>query len=372
MTIAPAVAAPTASGDDVPAAASAAAAPGPAAVADEGGQAASTAVVAPDTFGQEPVLASEADLEAAAPDQDVLDYWTPERMAQAQPADVVAGSEQVVAASDNVADGEEGTSAPAVPAADVLAQAEAAGVFDDDVQTVAAGSDEEILAAQRVTNFSITNGKLFFNGYGQGNSYCSASAVNTPSKRVIITAGHCVYSHSDGGWMRNLVFVPGYDATRADPDPVGIWTARTLRTFNSWITYRDMTYDVGFVTLNNGGDHGRRIVDAVGGHGLIWNSPMAVDVSIFGYPSNKLNPYGRYTMWACWGGTHADGPRVSIVGCDFGRGASGGPWLQYYNNDSGVGYVNSVTSTWRPATYQNWGPYFTSQMKIMLDATISD
>ncbi len=224
--------------------------------------------------------------------------------------------------------------------------------------------------ATPVTNFPNTNGKLFFNGYGTGNAYCSASALNTDTKRVIITAGHCVYDN--GAWMQNVVFVPNYDKRNADPDPVGIWTVHTLRAFNVWISNHYYTHDVGMATLNNGGDNGQRIVDAVGGHGMRWNGSYAFDVSIFGYPSNKTNPDGRYTMWACWGTTFRSDHWVSINGCAFGPGASGGPWLHEFSNASGLGYVRSVTSSWSPGTGQNWAPYFTDDMKAMKDATNGD
>lgn len=376
LTISPAVGAPSASGSAAASVSSSAAAPAPGAASEED-DSASTAVVAPNTFGQEAVLADEVEQDDAdaQSNQDVIDYWTPERMAQAEPADVVADSEQLAAASATTsADSEaseEGSTEPAAPSEDVLAQAQAAGVFDEDLHTQIAQSDDQTLAgAPPVTNFSVTNGKLFFNGYERDNAYCSASAINTPTKRVVITAGHCVYSQ--GSWSQNVVFVPAYDGRNADPDPVGIWTARTLRTFNSWINDEDLSHDVGVITLNDGGDHNRRIVDAVGGHGLMWNGTQVFDVSIFGYPSNKSDPSGRYTMWACWGGTLGDGKQTTVKGCDFGRGSSGGPWLARYDNDTGLGYVRSVTSTWLDAADQNWGPYFTDDVKKMVDASIYD
>lgn len=370
LTTSPAVAAPSSPESAASPASSSATAPAP-----EEDDSASTAVVAPNTFGQEAVLADEAGQGDAEPDQDVIDYWTPERMAQAQPADVVADSEQLAAASApssaDSEEGEEGLTDPAAPSDDVLAQAQAAGVLDEDLRTqTAEPGGQTPVGAPPVTNFSVTNGKLFFNGYERDNAYCSASAINTPTRRVIITAGHCVYYQ--GSWSQNVVFVPAYDGRNTDPDPVGIWAARTLRTFNSWINDEDLSHDVGVITLSNGGDDNQRIVDAVGGHGLMWNGASSFDVSIFGYPSNKSNPSGRYTMWACWGGTRGDGKQVTIKGCDFGRGSSGGPWLAHYDNDSGQGYVRSVMSTWSDAKDQNWGPYFTDDVKKMLDATIDD
>lgn len=377
LAVSPAVAATSASGTAAAPASGGVAAPaGAASPVAEDDDAASTAVVAPNSFGQEAVLADEAALESADAEsnQDVIDYWTPERMAQAEPVDVVADPEQLAEAEALAlasAEGEAGATDPVEPSDDVLAQAQAAGVFDEDLQTQTAGSDEEApVVAPPVTNFSVTNGKLFFEGYEKDNGYCSASALNTPTKRVIITAGHCVYYQ--GSWSQNVVFVPAYDGRNADPDPVGIWTARTLRTFNSWINDTDFSHDVGIITLNNGGDDNRRIVDAVGGHGLTWNGSKSFDVSIFGYPSNKTNPDGRYTMWACWGATRGDGDRDTVTGCDFGRGSSGGPWLANYNNGTGLGYVRSVTSTWLDSADQNWGPYFNTDVKKMVDASNHD
>ncbi|PHP53706.1 hypothetical protein BW737_000900 [Actinomyces ruminis] len=377
LAVSPAVAATSTSGTAAAPAPGGVAAPsGAAAPVAEDDDAASTAVVAPNSFGQEAVLADEAALDNADAEsnQDVIDYWTPERMAQAKPVDVVADPEQLAEAEASVlasAEGEAGATDPVQPSDDVLAQAEAAGVFDEDLQTRTAESDEETLVvAPPVTNFSVTNGKLFFEGYEKNNGYCSASALNTPTRRVIITAGHCVYYQ--GSWSQNVVFVPAYDGRNADPDPVGIWTARTLRTFNSWINDADLSHDVGVITLNNGGDDNRRIVDAVGGHGLMWNGSKSFDVSIFGYPSNKSNPNGRYSMWACWGATRGDSDRDTVTGCDFGRGSSGGPWLAWYNNSTGLGYVRSVTSTWLDSSDQNWGPYFNTDVKKMVDASNHD
>src|SRR3546814_14320291 len=71
-------------------------------------------------------------------------------------------------------------------------------------------------------------------GYGSG-SYCSAATINTRSKRVVITAGHCVHEGRGGTWHSNLVFVPRYDGTAADPTPYGTFQARTLHTFKTWV-----------------------------------------------------------------------------------------------------------------------------------------
>ena len=318
---------------------------------------ASTAVFAPSTFGRAATkVVSPRDGAAAAAAQDarVKAYWTKERLASAVPYESTKAG-KAEAGTPRAATGPAGSTPPAAP-------------LSKGATPAAGGTVSK--AATPVTLYSNTNGKLFFNGYGAGNAYCSASAINSDTKRVIITAGHCVY---DGGaWKTNAVFVPNYNNLLADPDPKGIWSVYIFRTFNSWINSGDLTRDVGFGTLYNGGDYNQRIVDAVGGHGLTWNGGYGWDVSIFGYPSNKTGPNGRYTMWACWGTTFPSGSRNSINGCWFGPGASGGPWLYQYSNSTGLGQVRSVTSTWNASTGQNWAPYFDDAVKAMKDATNGD
>jgi V8-like Glu-specific endopeptidase len=318
---------------------------------------ASTAVVAPTTFGRAAVkVTSPQARAAAAEDTRVKAYWTPQRLATAVPYESTRAAKGAARAKP-AANGPAGSTPPAAPLTKTAPTGKAGGAVTP-------------LAASSVTSWSNTNGKLFFNGYGAGNAYCSASALNTDTKRVIITAGHCVYD--DGAWKQNPVFVPNYDNRFSDPDPVGIWSVYTMRTFNAWINDGDLTHDVGMATLYNGGDYSQRIVDAVGGHGLTWNGSYSFDVSIFGYPSNKTNPNGRYTMWACWGTTFQSGNRDSINGCAFGPGASGGPWLYNYSNTTGLGSVRSVTSTWNQTNGQNWAPYFNDDVKTMKDSTNGD
>ncbi len=167
-----------------------------------------------------------------------------------------------------------------------------------------------------------------------------------------------------------MVFVPKYDAYNADHDPVGRFQAYRLRTFNSWIDNSDLNSDVGFVTTYSGGDWGARVVDTVGGHGLAYNGGTEFDVSIFGYPINRD---GGNRMWACWG-TATDSSLFdnrSQIGCNFGPGSSGGPWLWSYSNASGLGYVRSVMST-VDGNGVNRGPYFDTAVLDALNAANGD
>src|SRR5213595_345487 len=54
-----------------------------------------------------------------------------------------------------------------------------------------------------------TNGKIFGVDPTQGPYTCSGTALNTPSRSIVITAGHCVVEGRH--WGRHLAFVPAYD-----------------------------------------------------------------------------------------------------------------------------------------------------------------
>jgi V8-like Glu-specific endopeptidase len=281
-------------------------------------------------------------------DPRVLDYWTAERMRAAKPLDMPGDAKFVDQTARAIA--KKLPKLMAKPTRSTL-------------------SSEVKRFPAPVTNFSITNGKLFIGGYESG-SWCSASAINTASKRVLITAGHCVHSGSGGTWRSNLVFVPRYNAFNADRDPVGRFQAYRLRTFNAWINNSDLNRDIGFVTTYSGGDWGARVVDTVGGHGLAYNGGTEFDVSIFGYPSNRD---GGNKMWACWGVATDSSwwDNRSKIGCNFGGGSSGGPWLWQYSNTSGLGYVRSVMST-IDSSGVNRGPYFDTAVRDALNAANGD
>src|SRR2546422_837644 len=57
----------------------------------------------------------------------------------------------------------------------------------------------------------------------KGDHFCTASAVDSPNRNLIITAAHCVHSGEGGGYLSDLVFVPGYRNGNA---PYGIWKVK--------------------------------------------------------------------------------------------------------------------------------------------------
>jgi V8-like Glu-specific endopeptidase len=206
---------------------------------------------------------------------------------------------------------------------------------------------------------------FFFDPEDGRNHSCSGSALNSASKRLVITAGHCVHGGEGRSYMQNWVFVPYYDH---GDRPYGTFAARTYRTFDAWRNDSSWHHDIAMVTTWMNED-GQRVVNAVGGNGLSWNYSKTIYLTILAYPAEA--PYDGTWQQYCRGTTSIvyDG-RISLK-CGFTGGSSGGPWLRAYSDSTRLGYVNGVMST-LTSTGWNRSPYFDSKVKSMYDATAGD
>lgn len=180
-------------------------------------------------------------------------YWTSERMANATPiesAEQIADAQAQAAAGDSIKPMDEGKAAPEQVVAKPMAP------------TANASATKAETADGRVTNYSQTNGKVFFRNATNGKDYvCSGSSVTSSSKRLVITAGHCVHGGGKNGkWHQNWVFVPGYDRGKA---PKGKFQAASLRAYKDWIdkggnnSAVGFNSDVAFVTTHDGTSGGK-------------------------------------------------------------------------------------------------------------------
>ena len=275
----------------------------------------------------------------------VEEYWTPERMAAAQPVsvpDADGASEE-----DDLA---------------LLASGEPENLSEPYLSPGLERLQEEIGTFQQ-SYFSYTNGKVFFRNPTDGLDYvCSGGAVNSGNRRMVVTAGHCVNT-GDGSdtWMQNWVFVPGYQNGN---EPRGRFGAYWFDSSTGWTQDGSHTRDFAFVTTYDNSS-GQRLVDAVGGHGLTVN-PGRPFVHIAGYPGNRDN---GQVQWNCWGTTTAwslfdNGQKLN---CDFGGGSSGGPWLKDFGPD-GLGYVISdMHGIATDGSGDNYGPYYDDHVGDVFD-----
>lgn len=278
-----------------------------------------------------PAVADDAgSSRAAAIAARVTRYWTPERMRNARPLDLVVDR-----------NGE---------AKVKLGPRERAG----------AGASFLTVSTPDVPPYSF-NGRIFIR---RGNlaGYCSGTAINSPTRQLVLTAGHCINSGREEGkgsvWSDYLQFVPAYSGGVA---PFGAFVARRkkIRAPVQWTKQGNPDFDLGaFLTLPNA--EGVNVADAVGGGAtIVMNLTRQQTFRTFGYP-------GKVTrMQSCSSPYIGDdllsnpfpGPPTLGIRCHWAPGASGGGWLvgdgTQINGVNAYLHLNNKSRT--------FGPYFATE-----------
>jgi V8-like Glu-specific endopeptidase len=222
-----------------------------------------------------------------------------------------------------------------------------------------------------------THGKVFLT-LGGIDYVCSGTSVDSPSKRLVWTAGHCVCDPTAGGcaFATNWEFVPAYHNGES---PFGEWPANDLGAASQWrgsgtlgcgvlFTCGDVRYDLGAARVASNGN-GRKLEQVVGARDIGFNLPRSQTYRGYGYPAQ-----GRFNgerMWRCRSG-HAGNdnsvgsPEPLRFKCDMTGGSSGGSWVV-----SG-GRVASVVSYGYAGEPNNlYGPYQGSAAKSFYNAVKS-
>jgi len=255
---------------------------------------------------------------AAAEEARIAAYWTPQRMRSTPPLDASLDAEPLAAASF-------------VPVEDAT-----------------------------IPPFAV-NGRMFVR-QGRNRGYCSGTVINSASRRLILTAGHCVHSgprgRRAGVWSRYLLFVPAYTDGIA---PYGQFVARRPEVYapKPWVKTGNPNFDVGaFLVSRN--EAGLEAADAVGG-----GVSIAIDRSrkeqfdSFGYPGDvrELQQCESPAVGEDRLTFPIPGPPTVKIRCRWLPGASGGGWLINEGTE-----VNGLTSYGRSNDKTHtFGPYFSKR-----------
>ena len=162
-----------------------------------------------------------------------------------------------------------------------------------------------------------------------GRSYIGTGAFIGP--RVVLTAGHCVYLHADGGWARRIRVIPGRNGSSSCPSsgtssvcPFGFADATQYTSVNGWVNNKDSDYDYAVIILPSN----KRLGNTVGWMGLAnlsSGSLVGLNVNNSGYPGDK--PYG--TQWWNSNNILAVTSRRLYYRIDTMGGQSGSPVWRY-------------------------------------------
>jgi glutamyl endopeptidase len=135
--------------------------------------------------------------------------------------------------------------------------------------------------------------------------------------KVAVTAGHCVYSKSDGGWARSVAFSPGKNGSS---NPLGTYYATQLYTDTKYVQNEDSNYDWGMLRFST------NVGQTTGYLGAEWtsNSQVGINVTVKGYPGEKNSQ-----MWTSNGKITGSGSSKTNYSIDTTGGQSGAPVYRY-------------------------------------------
>jgi hypothetical protein len=165
-----------------------------------------------------------------------------------------------------------------------------------------------------------------------GGHFCTASVVASPGKDLLITAAHCINGGDGSGYMKDIVFIPGY---RDGAAPYGIWTPQRLLVAPQWADSADPDFDVGFVVLQP--YDGENIQQVLGASQLGFDSGYQYLVRVTGYPSSAGAPI------TCVNWTSRQSATQLRFNCGgYTGGTSGSPWVTHFDARSRTGTIVGV------------------------------
>ncbi|WP_165987427.1 serine protease [Streptomyces sp. YIM 98790] len=285
----------------------------------------------------------------------IEDFWDADRMRDALDMDRGVDEEEI----EDVDPGEE------EPPADD--PDDDRGVTDPDPVPV-----EAVAEPAPYTGNNPAVGKIFMET-PEGTMVCSGSVVKDPDNpgksNLVATAGHCVHAGAEGGWFRNVAFVPAYNSSGVPLEesvnlpfeeiaPLGIWWAEYVGTTDYWVQNGTAVGGDGahqdFAVMKVVPEEGttQSLEEMTGAaYDITFDAPAVSQLSPFkviGYPAAE--PFDGEQMYSC-----TDQPtRLSLdpaqpvmyrVGCTMTAGSSGGPWI----HDGALISVTSIgpyDSTW--------------------------
>jgi len=207
----------------------------------------------------------------------------------------------------------------------------------------------------------LVNGRIFLRQNGlQG--FCSGTAIDSPTRQLVLTAGHCVNTGREEGphsvWSNYLEFVPAYSGGLA---PFGAFVARRskIRAPRQWVNHGNPDFDMGaFLTMPNA--EGVNLADAVGGGAtIVTDLSRHQKFQTFGYPGESKR------MQSCSSPYIGDdllsnpypGPPTLGIRCRWAPGASGGGWLIGDGSQ-----INGITTYLHLDNKSHtYGPYFSAE-----------
>ena len=157
--------------------------------------------------------------------------------------------------------------------------------------------------------------------------------------RAFITAGHCVYTVSRGGWIIEASFCPRFNLSCPGTD----YKVEAVFTLQGWIDQgpEDRQYDLAACLVTE------RFAATEPPLAFVVNRDPALEYAAIGYPTKPISThdFNGLRMWQSFGETQDEGDGLIWAENDLTGGASGGPWIRGGGDDDIVGGLTSARIT---------------------------
>jgi len=183
--------------------------------------------------------------------------------------------------------------------------------------------------------------KLFITWDG----YSTFGSGTMIDKNHVLTAGHCVYSQSHGGWANSVKVVPGADNGN---EPFGHAWAINMRCYSRWINNEEGKHDFAIITLDRGIGLQTGWMELYST--FYWDPIYTGILNTAGYPYDLDNGKNMYSTYD--NGYHAN-EYNHFYYLDIEGGQSGSPvWIW----DGTYGHILSVVAYGWIGMGVNYGP----------------
>jgi len=314
---------------------------------------------------------------ARAEHQRIIEFWTPERVAQAVPRDFVFDP------------GTRGFS----PSKGKPSNRGGGGGGGGDSTTLVTGASWN---GDGGIDGSV--GKVLF---AMDGSYwvCSATVIDDggeSDRSLILTAAHCVYDETNSdvetAFATEWMFIPDYDAAPVslsttnnsfcDDTRYGCWTASAIAVHDGYAGAGSfgagVEYDFAVVAVGNGGKTDEPQLDrnvTAQQYSFSENPRVAdnTDTYAFGYPAQKK--WNGTDLIYCRGpidtDPHNNGDTYRLNECKLNGGSSGGSWLIGFDETDGFGTVISVNSYGYRGITAMHGPILNGNTQAVYNAALN-
>jgi hypothetical protein len=229
---------------------------------------------------------------------------------------------------------------------------------------------------------SKTEGKVYFHMDG-GDWQCSGTAATGGSGTytIVLTAGHCAYDETNGGgklsgFATNWIFIPAWDlkpgtfssACDAGATSYGCWHATALVVdsgfanaggFNNQAT----RHDFAFAVVGGGGFDGTTALSSVVTPFAVSMTNVTTSATVYAFGFPAAGKYHGNDLTYCSGtpikDQYNDNDTFGLA-CDMTGGSSGGGWMAPFTPSTGVGTLGGLNSYGYSGIKNMYGPDFNS------------